>query len=122
MYFADDMTAFVGQIKRWLKPKGIFFVGYQEGDVVPKTSNAHTSLLAAALRANGMSYEVCDITRQSYELLQRKRAAAEHHRPSLEAEGLKEWYDLLISQTEYAQCPYDEFKKTMSRYIFTARK
>ena len=28
MYFAKDMTAFVEQIKKWLKQDGIFFVGY----------------------------------------------------------------------------------------------
>lgn len=28
MYFAKDMAAFVAQVKRWLKPNGVFFVGY----------------------------------------------------------------------------------------------
>ena len=37
MYFSKDMSDFVGQIKRWLKPEGILFVGYQEGELVPRT-------------------------------------------------------------------------------------
>ena len=43
MYFAKDMTAVVAQVKRWLKPGGVFFVGYQEGDVMPKTADMHTT-------------------------------------------------------------------------------
>ena len=46
MYFAKDMTAFVSQIKTWLKDDGVFFVGYQEGEVMEKTENAYTTVLA----------------------------------------------------------------------------
>ena len=57
MYFAQDMAAFVAQIKRWMKSNGVFFAGYQEGDVMPKTKNFHTTVLAEALRRNGLQYE-----------------------------------------------------------------
>ena len=66
MYFAPDMTAFVSQIKSWLKPNGVFFVGYQEGDVIPKTSNIESSLLARALNANEIPFEAIDITVKTY--------------------------------------------------------
>ncbi len=122
MYFAPDMTAFVGQIKGWLKPEGVFFAAYQEGDVVPKTANVPSSLLAQALEANGMCYKAADITPQSYDLLRRKRFAAEQHRTDFAAEGYSSWQELLLLQTEYAQCSLEEFAKNMSRYIFTARK
>lgn len=49
MYFAPDMSAFIDQIMRWLKKDGIFFVGYQEGDVMPKTENQDTTVFAKAL-------------------------------------------------------------------------
>lgn len=49
MYFSKDMVAFVSQIKRWLKRDGVFFVGYPEGDVMPKTECASTTVLAKAL-------------------------------------------------------------------------
>lgn len=39
MYFAKDMSDFVKQVKTWLKGDAVFFVGYQEGDVIPKTEN-----------------------------------------------------------------------------------
>ena len=122
MYFAKDMSAFVAQIKCWLKPDGVFFVGYQEGDVMPKTKDAHTTVLAEAFRKNAMLYEVEDITKQTYELLLKKRAAAENHKEEFAAEGHQNWYEMLNGQTEYAQMPYKEFKKNMARYLYVVRK
>lgn len=122
MYFAQDMAAFVAQIKRWMKPNGVFFAGYQEGDVMPKTKNFHTTVLAEALRQNGLQYEVEDITVQTYELLLKKREAALRHQDEFEAEGYGNWYEMLVGQTEYANVPYEEFQKNMARYLYVVRK
>ena len=122
IYFAKDMVAFVAQVKRWLKPDGIFFVGYQEGDVMQKTKNANTTVFAEALRQNRMKYEVEDITRQTYELLLKKRAVAEMHREEFITEGHQNWYEMLIGQTEYANVPYEEFQQKMARYLYVVRK
>ena len=122
MYFAKDMVSFVAQIKRWMKQEGIFFVGYQEGDVMTKTQDAHTTVLAEALRQNGMQYGVEDITQQVYELLHKKREAAKMHQKEFEAEGHQNWYEMLIGQTEYAMVPYEKFQKNMARYLYVVRK
>lgn len=122
MYFAPDMTAFVGQIRQWLKKDGVFFVGYQEGDVVAKTENIHTTQLAQALISNGMHYDAADITEQTYALLQKKRQAALAHQQAFEEEGNRAWFDLLISQTEYAACSPTQFLEKMARYVYVARK
>ncbi|MBQ7304797.1 MAG: methyltransferase domain-containing protein, partial [Clostridia bacterium] len=122
MYFAPDMAAFVGQLRRWLKPGGVLFVGYQEGDVQPHTADAESTVLAQALRSCGMPYQVEDITRETYDLLRRKRRAAENHRQAFLAEGNEDWYAMLIAQTDYAQVPYEDFAKTMARYLFVAHK
>ena len=122
MYFAKDIAAFVAQIKKWLKPDGVLFVGYQEGDVMPKTKNVETTVLTDALRKNGMSFEVTDITKQTYELLKTKRDAAIAHQQEFEAEGYKEWFDLLMWQTECVTEAFEQFKEKMGRYIFVARK
>jgi len=122
MYFAKDMTTFVAQVQTWLKPNGVLFVGYQEGDVMPKTQDAYTTVLADALHQSGMQYEVEDITEQVYELLHKKREAAEKHKQEFEAEGHQNWYEMLIGQTEYAQVPYEEFQKNMARYLYVVRK
>ena len=122
MYFAKDMTSFVGQIRQWLKEDGVFFVGYQEGDVIAKTEHMHATQLAQALTANGMRYDVTDITAQTYALLQNKRRAALAHRQTFEAEGNRAWFDLLMGQTEYAAGTFEQFRNNMARYIYVARK
>lgn len=122
MYFAKDMTAFTGQVKKWLKQGGVFFVGYQEGDVMPKTANADTTVLAKALRQNGMEYDVTDITRQTYDLLVIKRSAALRHQAEFVAEGHKSWFELLMGQTECITEDYEQFRDKMARYIYVVHK
>jgi len=122
MYFAKDMAAFVAQVKKWLKKEGVFFVGYQEGEIMPKTECDATTVLAKALEENGMHYEVTDITEQTYELLKRKREAALKHQAEFEAEGCKEWFEMLMGQTECATETYEQFKEKMARYIFVIKK
>lgn len=122
MYFAKDMSAFVAQVKKWLKKDGVFFVGYQEGDVMPRTESAETTVLAQALQQNGLPYEVTDITRQTYELLQKKREAALAHEKEFLEEQQKDWFDLLLFQTDCVTENYEEFAGQMARYLFVARK
>lgn len=112
----------IAQIKKWLKQSGVFFVGYQEGGVMPKTENVHTTVLAKALEMNGMSYEAIDITEQTYELLKKKRFAAIKHQNEFEAEGCSDWFNMLIGQTECATDSFEQFKEKMARYIYVIRK
>ncbi len=122
MYFAKDMTSFVAQVKKWLKKDGVFFVGYQEGDVIPKTENIHTTMLSQAVEINDMDYEVTDITEETYELLKTKRIAVMAHQKEFEEEGHKDWFDMLIGQTECATETIEQFKEKMARYIYVIRK
>lgn len=122
MYFAKDMSAFVGQIKRWLKPDGILFAGYQEGELVPRTLDEHTTELAKALKNNKMKYNAENITRQTYELLKTKREAAILHKAKFEKEKRIKWFDMLMMQTRWSEKSYQQFEKAMARYIYTARK
>lgn len=122
MYFADHMGRFVGQLWKWLRSGGTFFCGYQEGDVMPKTDSVDTSELAKAFRDNGIAFEVTDITKECYELLKRKREAAMLFREEFLQAGEKDWYDLLLMQTECTCEPFEHFQKKMSRYIFVAEK
>ncbi len=118
MYFAPDMEKFVLQIMRWLKKEGVFFAGYQEGDVMPKTDNAKTTELAKAFDNCKIRYEVEDITKETYELLKKKREAALLYQKDFEEEGNKDWFDLLMLQTDCVTKPYDSFAKEMARYIY----
>lgn len=122
IYFAKDMSEFVAQVKRWLKKDGVFFVGYQEGDVMPKTEGIETTVLVKALQQNGLKYAATDITRQTYDMLQKKREVAIAHREQFMAEKQEDWFDLLMLQTECAMETYEEFARKMARYLFVARK
>ena len=122
LYFAADMTAFVAQVRKWLKKDGVFFVGYQEGEVIPKTPNAHTTILAKALKENSMTYEFTDITKQTYKLLKTKRESAIKYQAMFEAEGHGQWFDMLIGQTECINESFEQFKEKMARYIYVIRK
>lgn len=122
MYFAKNMVSFVGQITRWLKTGGTLFVAYQEGDVMPRTSNENTTVLAEALIANNLNYSVTDITSQTYEMLVKKRQAAICHKDDFIKEGNEEWYEMLMWQTECVAEGYEEFASKMARYIYIVKK
>ena len=122
MYFAPDMTAFLKQIMCWLKKGGVLFVGYQEGDVMPKTDNSGTTVFAEALKKLGIQYKVEDITKETYDLLKKKRETALLYQKALEEEGNKDWFDLLMLQTDCVTEPYDLFAEKMARYLYVIRK
>ncbi len=122
MYFAKDMAGFAARIHRWLCEGGIFFAGYQEGDVMPKTADENTTELAKALKTNKIAYEVFTITEECYDLLQRKRSVAEFYKKEFEDAGETAWYEMLMQQTECVKKPYAEFSKEMARYLYVFRK
>lgn len=121
MYFTEDMCSFVGQIKRWLKENGTFFIGYQEGDVMPKTDNSDTSVLAQALKKNGFTYDVINITKQTYDMLSRKSDAIIELKDDFKKENLQGWYDVILEQTVGVNLTFDEYKMKNARYIYIAK-
>ena len=122
MYFAPDMSAFIDQIMSWLKKDGTLFVCYQEGDVMPKTEDAHSTVFARALASKGIGYEVEDLTRESYEILRRKKVVALKHEDAFRRERNDEWFEMLIGQAAYADEPYESYSRKLARYAYTVRK
>lgn len=122
MYFVKDIAGFIARINRWLCKGGVFFAGYQEGDVMPKTADENTTELAKALKKNKIAYEVYSITDECYKLLQRKRSAAEFYKKEFENAGEIAWYEMLMQQTDCIKKPYAEFSKEMARYLYMFRK
>lgn len=89
---------------------------------MPKTFDVHTTELAKSFRANKIEYSVTNITKQTYEMLKKKRQAAILHQEEFLQEGNKEWFDLLMWQTDCATENYDEFATKMRRYIYIVKK
>lgn len=85
---------------------------------MPKTENAHSTVLAQAFRQNGFDYTVENWTRRVYSLLLKKREAALLFRPDFEAEGNLEWYDVILHQTDEALLPFAEFEQRNARYLY----
>lgn len=122
IYFANDMNEFVSQVRIWLKPNGIFIVGYQEGDVIPKTNSIEDTQIVKCLNDNNLSFKSQDLTYDTYILLNKKREIAIKYQHDFEREQNSEWFDMLIWQTEYANTSFDEYKEKMARYFFVAKK
>ena len=62
------------------------------------------------------------ITKESYELLLKKRETAISLEKEFEEEGNRDWFDMLVSQTDYCLKSYDEYSKEMARYIYIINK
>ncbi len=118
IYFAPDMSALINQVMQWLKKDGFFIVGYQEGDIMPKTENQDTTVLAQLLIEKNIPYHCIDLTRESYDLLLRKREAALFYEQEFAREGNTEWFSMLLNQTDYADKPFPEYKKELARYLY----
>ena len=122
IYFAPDIPDFVSQIYRWLKPEGVFICGYQEGDIMGKTENEHTSVLANAFAVKGLTYEVIDYTKETYDMLHRKREAIDSMKEDFHKEGFDIWYEVVKNQTNCALESFDEYRVKNARYIYMVRK
>lgn len=122
MYFAPNMTAFVSQIYGWLKSKGSFICGYQEGDVMKKTKDYNTTELAKALRENGIKYTAIDYTRETYDMLRHKREVIISMKEDFIGVGLCMWYSVIKGQTNSAKVSYEKYKKKNARYIYQVIK
>lgn len=122
MYFSSDMAAFISKIRKWLKPGGVLFVTYQEGDVMDKTANENTTVFAECMRTIGWEYEVKNISEDSYDMLMKKRVVALEYKDRFEAEGNGMWGDMLLEQTDYVLQGKEEYLKHLARYIYVCRK
>lgn len=89
---------------------------------MPKTSNSGTTVLAEALKKLGIQYKVEDITKETYDLLKKKRETALLYQKALEEEGNKDWFDLLMLQTDCVTESCDLFAEKMARYLYVIRK
>ena len=122
LYFAKDMSKFVHQVHTWLKTNGIFLIGYQEGDIMPKTENSESTVIAKALKENNLKYKVTDITDDTYYLLKKKRESILKYQKEFADEGLSDWFEVVLGQTNCATVPLDDYSKNNARYIYIASK
>jgi hypothetical protein len=116
------MSAFVYQIYKWLKPNGSFICGYREGDVMDKTENDDTTILAKAFKQNGLKYSVFNYTKETYEMLKHKREVILSMQDDFKMAGIEMWYEVIKSQTDNILLSYDDYRKKNARYIYVFKK
>ena len=76
-------------------------------------------MMAKVLTEKNISYECIDISRESYDLLRRKKEAALSFKKEFEKEGNGEWFEMLVAQTDYADKSFEDYSKEMARYIYS---
>ena len=54
--------------------------------------------------------------------LLKKRETAILLEKEFEEEGNRDWFDMLVAQTDYCLKLYDEYSKEMARYIYIINK
>ncbi len=95
LYFSADYAATIRELKQALRDKGqmaLFFSHGREPWIAKETFPQETLLpdktpLAQALIANGLTFRTWDLTRQDYELAQRRKALLAELKPQFAAEG-----------------------------------
>lgn len=122
VYFARDMKDFIKQVYGWLKSDGYFICGYQEGDVMPKTQDKHSSAIALALQDLNIGYVVIDYTERTYQLLLHKRNIAQSMKHEFIEEGIEQWYDVAIGQSLDRNTSFEMYEKQCSRYLYIIKK
>lgn len=95
IYFSEDTSATLAALRKALKPGGLMAIFYSYGrepwvpaEQFPKERlPADQTPLAAALRANGLSFQTWNLTAQDYAQALRRRVALGEFKPLFEAEN-----------------------------------
>ncbi len=83
---------------------------------------AEQTPLAKVLRDVGFEFRVIDFSRQTFELMQRKRVLAEEMRARFSAEGLRSLCDHLVAESIDPELSNDPKAMRQRRYLYHARK
>jgi ubiquinone/menaquinone biosynthesis C-methylase UbiE len=108
MYFSQDYTATIRELKAAFQPRGqmAIFFSYGREPWVPKDEFPKEMLppdktpLAEALTANDLAFRTFDLTRQDYELAQRRKEVLAELKPQFEAEGTLFIYENRLGDAE----------------------
>ncbi|MBK8900299.1 MAG: methyltransferase domain-containing protein [Anaerolineaceae bacterium] len=101
IYFSQNYTDTIRNLAAALRPNGQMAILYSYGREpwIPKEAFPKEKLLAdktplaEALQANGLVFQTWDLTRQDYELAQRRKEVLTELKPQFDAEGTMFIYD-----------------------------
>jgi cyclopropane fatty-acyl-phospholipid synthase-like methyltransferase len=124
MYFSEDYTATLRELKAALQPSGqmAIFFSYGREPWVPKDEFPKEMLppdktpLAKALTANDLTFRTWDLTRQDYQLAQRRKELLAELKPQFEAEGTLFIYKNRLGEAEGISQAIEE--RLHARYLY----
>ena len=128
LYFSDDYNATIHALDAALRPGGRLAILYSHGREpwVPKEEFPAASLapdgtpLAAALRANGLTFQTWDLTTQEYALARRREEVLAACKAQFEAEGTTFIYDNRMGDARGIRQAIEEGLHV--RYLYHATK
>jgi cyclopropane fatty-acyl-phospholipid synthase-like methyltransferase len=127
MYFSQDYTATLRELKAALQPGGQMAILFSHGREpwVPREEFARETLppdktpLAEALRANDLTFRTWDLTLQDYELAQRRKVVLAELKPQFEIEGNLFIYENRMGDAEGISQAIEE--GLHARYLYHVR-
>jgi cyclopropane fatty-acyl-phospholipid synthase-like methyltransferase len=127
IYFSEDYAATLAALKTALKPGGQMAIFFSYGrepwvplDQFPKERlPADQTPLAAALNANGLSFQTWNLTSQDYAQALRRRAALDELKPRFEAENTLFIYENRLGDSEGIRQAIED--GLHARYLYLVR-
>jgi ubiquinone/menaquinone biosynthesis C-methylase UbiE len=113
IYFGETPRMTLAAWKKILKPAGHMAIFYLD---------MNGENLMAPIEENGMSYAVCDVSRENYEHQQLKHKIADELRTAFEAEGNEFIWKNLMAESIASSEPYSPAGHKTRRYLYLIKK
>jgi SAM-dependent methyltransferase len=108
IFFSQSLDVTVGKLKTLLAPEGHMAIFCGE-DLVP------------ALKQNGLSYDVYDLSKENYEHCRLKYSVVRDLKEAFEAESNTFIWKNLMAESERSAVPYDQAAHLYERYLYHVR-
>jgi SAM-dependent methyltransferase len=125
LYMPRSLSHTLARLRDLLAPGGqvlAFYLHFHPAAGPGDSRPADRTPLAQALRQAGFGFSAVDFSRETYELMQRKRALAEELREEFAAEGRSYLYEHLAAESVDPEVPYDPGVAGQSRFLYRARR
>ncbi len=125
LYMPGDLEATLRKMIKWLRPGGRLAV-YWIQMVFDSNGDRSTLLpgntpLGIAMRRLRLPYQTHDVSRETYELMQRKYQLAQEMRHIFEDEDNSALYNFLVTESERSSEPYNPETCYQARYLYISR-
>jgi SAM-dependent methyltransferase len=108
IFFGQSLDVTVGKLKTLLAPGGQMAIFCGED-------------LASALEQNGLSYNVCDLSKENHEHCRLKYSVVRDLKEAFEAESNTFIWKNLMAESERSTVPYDQAAHLYERYLYHVR-